>query len=57
MLGGTRTAARLAELAQLHTDGTLRIHIERAYPFAEAAQAHRDVETGHVRGKIVLTAG
>ena len=57
MLGGTRTAERLAELAQLYVDGKLRIHIQKAYPLSEAAQAHRDVETGHVRGKIVLVAG
>jgi enoyl reductase len=56
MLGGTRTAERLAELAQLHADGKLRIHIQSTYPFAEAAQAHREVETGHVRGKVVLVA-
>jgi enoyl reductase len=54
MLGGTRTAARLAELAELHTEGKLRIHLQAAYPFAQAAQAHRDVESGHVRGKVVL---
>ncbi|WP_199442825.1 NADP-dependent oxidoreductase [Umezawaea beigongshangensis] len=56
MLGGTRTAARLAELTQLYADGKLRIHVQRAYPFAEAALAHREVETGHVRGKVVLVA-
>ncbi|MFE9746858.1 NADP-dependent oxidoreductase [Saccharothrix saharensis] len=56
MLGGTRTAERLAELAELYTAGKLRIHIQRTYPFSEAAQAHREVETGHVRGKVVLVA-
>lgn len=56
MLGGTRTAERLAELARLYAEGELRIHIQRAYPFSEAAQAHREVETGHVRGKVVLVA-
>lgn len=56
MLGGTRTAARLAELAELHIEGKLRVHIQAAYPFAQAAQAHRDVESGHVRGKVVLVS-
>jgi len=56
MLGGTRTAERLSELAGLHTEGKLRIHIQTSYPFSRAAEAHREVETGHVRGKIVLVA-
>jgi len=40
----------------LYTEGKLRVVIQRAYPLAEAAEAHRAMETGHVRGKIVLTA-
>ncbi|MEJ3748859.1 NADP-dependent oxidoreductase [Actinomycetes bacterium KLBMP 9797] len=50
-----RSAARLAELADLYAEGTLRIHVRRTYPLAEAADAHREVETGHGRGKVVLT--
>jgi len=56
MLGGTRTAARLARLARLYADGRLRVHVQQTYPFSQAAEAHRAVETGHVRGKIVLVA-
>jgi NADPH:quinone reductase-like Zn-dependent oxidoreductase len=50
-----RSAARLAELAALYAKGDLRFHVRRAYPFTEAAAAHREIETGHGRGKIVLT--
>ena len=50
-----RSAARLAELAALYAKGDLRFHVRRAYPYTEAAAAHREIETGHGRGKIVLT--
>lgn len=50
-----RSAARLAELAALYAKGDLRFHVRRVYPYTEAAAAHREIETGHGRGKIVLT--
>jgi NADPH:quinone reductase-like Zn-dependent oxidoreductase len=49
-----RSAARLAELAALHEQGELQIHIGRRFPLREAAEAHRQGETGHGRGKLVL---
>lgn len=49
-----RSAARLASLVGLYLDGTLRIHVRRTYPLAAAADAHREVETGHGRGKVVI---
>ncbi|MFD9894776.1 NADP-dependent oxidoreductase [Amycolatopsis sp. NPDC059027] len=52
---GTRSAERLADLAALHAKGDLKFHVRRTYPYTEAAQAHREIETGHGRGKIVLT--
>ncbi|WP_031070189.1 NADP-dependent oxidoreductase [Streptomyces sp. NRRL WC-3742] len=39
----------------LHEAGTLRLPLHRVLPLAEAAEAHRISEEGHVRGKIVLT--
>jgi enoyl reductase len=56
-LGGVRTAGRLAELVGLYEQGRMRVHIQNAYAFRDASQAHREVETGHVRGKVVLTGG
>jgi NADPH:quinone reductase-like Zn-dependent oxidoreductase len=50
-----RSAARLAELAGLHAEGKLRMHIRATYPLERAADAHRDVGSGHGRGKVVLT--
>ncbi len=53
-LGPGRSAARLAELVDLYTQGKFKLHIRQAYPLAEAADAHRNVESGHGRGKVVL---
>lgn len=49
-----RSAARLAELAALYAAGELRYPVRRTYPMSRAADAHREVETGHGRGKVVL---
>jgi NADPH:quinone reductase-like Zn-dependent oxidoreductase len=50
-----RSAARLSELTEIYDRGELSIHIRNAYPLNQAAEAHRTVETGHGRGKVVLT--
>ncbi|MFF1560763.1 NADP-dependent oxidoreductase [Streptomyces sp. NPDC058279] len=52
-----RSAARLAELVDLYEAGRLTVHLRATYPLERAADAHRDVETGHGRGKVVLTIG
>ena len=56
-LGGVRTTGRLTELVELYEQGRLRVHIQNAHPLRNAPQAHQEVETGHVRGKVVLTVG
>ncbi|RCW47864.1 NADP-dependent oxidoreductase [Paenibacillus prosopidis] len=52
---GTRTAARLAVLCDLYAQGKLHIHIRKVFPLDQAASAHREVESRHGRGKVVLT--
>ncbi|UFU07345.1 NADP-dependent oxidoreductase [Ruania halotolerans] len=52
-----RSANRLADLMDRLADGDLGIHIRRTYRLDEVGDAHRDVETGHGRGKIVLEIG
>lgn len=52
---GDRSAARLAELVDLHSKGKLHIHIRQTFPLERADDAHRAIETRHGRGKIVLT--
>jgi NADPH:quinone reductase-like Zn-dependent oxidoreductase len=49
-----RSAQRLAELVSLWEKGSLRLHVRATYPLEEAAAAHREVERGHGRGKVVV---
>ena len=48
---------RLAEIARLIDAGALKLVIDREYPLAEAAAAHRRSEERHARGKIILRVG
>src|SRR3954462_2239349 len=48
VLGGLTEAIALIEARRL------KVPIERTFKFAEAARAHRLLEEGHVRGKLVL---
>jgi NADPH:quinone reductase-like Zn-dependent oxidoreductase len=50
-----RSNTRLAELANLYAEGRLSFHVRRTLPLERAADAHREIETGHGRGKLVLT--
>lgn len=52
-----RSADRLADLMSRLARGDLRIHIRHRYRLDEVPDAHRDVESGHGRGKIVLDIG
>jgi NADPH:quinone reductase-like Zn-dependent oxidoreductase len=45
---------RLVELRDLAEAGTLRAVIDRCYPLAEMAAAHRYVETRRKRGNVVI---
>lgn len=40
--------------AELAARGEFLLEVAHRYPLAEAAEAHRQSQTGHVRGKIVL---
>lgn len=46
--------ADLTELAGLIDSGRLRVFVSAIYPLDQAVQAHRDIESGSTRGKIVL---
>lgn len=47
----------LAELARLVAGGQLHTRVARTLALADAAEAHRLLERGGLRGKIVLTTG
>jgi NADPH:quinone reductase-like Zn-dependent oxidoreductase len=44
----------LSELVGLLADNRLEIPISASYPLTAVQDAYRQLETGHVRGKIVL---
>ena len=47
-------ARTLSVITRLIDDGSVRVHVERELPLADGAEAHRLIEDGHVRGKVVL---
>lgn len=49
--------ASLEAIADLVDAGGLTVHVDREFPLDEAAEAHRMLEEGHTRGKIVLRVG
>lgn len=56
-LGGSfvsSTAAGLQAVAELVTEGKVDSKVLQTYPFDEAPQALRSVESGHVLGKVVI---
>jgi NADPH:quinone reductase-like Zn-dependent oxidoreductase len=46
---------QLARIAELVAGGDVRVEIAEAMPLADAKRAHQLSESGHVRGKLVLT--
>ncbi|BDX29620.1 putative oxidoreductase [Mycobacterium antarcticum] len=48
-----RDAARVELIRLAATDG-LDVTVDRVFPLDEAAEAHRYLQTGHARGKVVL---
>ncbi len=47
-------ARRLQLITALIEDGSVRVHVDRIFEIADGAEAHRVLEEGHTRGKIVL---
>ena len=51
------SAQDLTELSRMVDRGVLRIELARSVPLAEAAEAYRLSQEGHVRGKIAVRMG
>ncbi len=54
-LSARRSTERLESLLRLWDKGLLRVTVSGSYGLDEAVQAHRRLEGGHVRGKLVVT--
>jgi len=51
------SGAELAELGELIAQAKLKVIVDRTFPFAEIAEALAYVESGHAKGKVVITMG
>jgi NADPH:quinone reductase-like Zn-dependent oxidoreductase len=49
-----RALASLATIGDLVESGRFRLPVGQAFPLAEVAQAHRVIEGGSPRGRLVL---
>ncbi|WP_375401327.1 NADP-dependent oxidoreductase [uncultured Amnibacterium sp.] len=47
-------AQTLAVISRLITSGDVRVNVDEVFPLEEAGMAHRRLEEGHVRGKLVV---
>ena len=47
----------LEKISELLDAGLVRAHVDRVFELSEGASAHRQIEEGHTRGKIVLRVG
>ncbi|MFC7546579.1 NADP-dependent oxidoreductase [Plantactinospora sp. GCM10030261] len=54
---GARSTAALTELVAMYEEGRLQLPIHATFPLTQASRAHHEVQTGHVRGKVVLMVG
>jgi NADPH:quinone reductase-like Zn-dependent oxidoreductase len=55
MLVMTPSSEQLARIAELVAGGEVRVEISQVLPLTEVRRAHELSESGHTRGKIVLT--
>jgi NADPH:quinone reductase-like Zn-dependent oxidoreductase len=51
------TSEQLAQIVELVAAGDVRVEVAEVLTLAEIQQAHELSESGHTRGKIVLTVG
>jgi NADPH:quinone reductase-like Zn-dependent oxidoreductase len=57
MLVMSPSPEQLAQIAELVAAGEVRVEIAQAFPLADVQQAHALSESGHTRGKLILTVG
>lgn len=44
----------MGRIAEMLDQGSLKVHVDRVYPFDRIPQAHEQMENGKVKGKIVI---
>ncbi|MHA2341575.1 MAG: zinc-binding dehydrogenase [Candidatus Hodarchaeales archaeon] len=48
-------AADMNQIREWIENGKIKPVIDKVYPLSEAAEAHRHYETGHAKGRIVIS--
>ncbi len=56
-MGASRALHALTDIAEPIEAGRFSLLVSKTYPLAQIADAHRESEAGHVRGKLVLLVG
>jgi NADPH:quinone reductase-like Zn-dependent oxidoreductase len=51
------SSVRLARLSRLMTERRLSVTVHQVFPLEEVVEAHRLLDGGHVRGKLVIDIG
>lgn len=51
---GHASGTSLIRMAPWFDDGSLEVHVARRYFLTDAPAAHREIESGHTRGKLLL---
>ena len=49
------SGTQLADIGRLIDAGSLRVTVDKIFPFADIIKAHEHIEQGHTRGKIVVS--
>ena len=44
----------MEHIAGMLTDGSLKVHVDKSFPFDKIPEAHNQLENGKVKGKIVV---
>ena len=45
----------IGHIAEMLANGSLKVHIDKAFPFDKIPEAHSALENGKIRGKVVIT--
>ena len=56
-MSGNRDPTDLAILTEMIEAGRIRPVVDRTYPLEEITDAHRYVEKGHAKGKVIVRMG